>query len=251
MEYYLVSELLHYCNVTLKKCGRILPNKIDYYDFTFVLDGKLVYYADRKRIVLEKNDALFLPPGTLRARDAGTDTVHFVSFNFHSFPDVSFPFDNYMPKCITSNIKKLLTVYPPSHLSATYHSREKCANMLNFMLYELLDVASLKCSNEHVVKILNYIEEHITEKLTLQVMCSYVNLSREYTSYIFKKEMGKTLTDYVNERKMLLAKELILNGEMSLTDISTYLGFDNYNYFSRLFKQYLGITPISLKKNGG
>ena len=63
--------------------------------------------------------------------------------------------------------------------------------------------------------------------------------------------MGKTLTDYVNERKMLLAKELILNGEMSLTDISTYLGFDNYNYFSRLFKQYLGITPISLKKNGG
>ena len=63
--------------------------------------------------------------------------------------------------------------------------------------------------------------------------------------------MGKTLTDYVNERKMLLTKELILNGEMSLTDISTYLGFDNYNYFSRLFKQYLGITPISLKKNGG
>ena len=57
------------------------------------------------------------------------------------------------------------------------------------------------------------------------------------------------LTEYVNERKMLLAKEFILNREMSLADISTYLGYDNYNYFSRLFKQYLGVTPISLKKN--
>ena len=249
MEYYFVSEVMHYCNVTLKKCGKIPLHQIDYYDFTFVLEGSMVYYADGKRIVLEKNDALFLKPQTMRARDAGTDTVRFVSFNFRTFPDVSFPFDNYMPKCITSNIKKLLTVYPPSHLSSTYHSREKCANMLNFMLYELLDASALKCDNEHVIKILNYIEEHITEKLTLQVISSYVNLSKEYTSYIFKKEMGKTLTDYVNERKMLLAKEFILNREMSLADISTYLGFDNYNYFSRLFKQYLEVTPISLKKN--
>lgn len=249
MEYYLVSEILHYCNVTLKKCGRIPLNPIDYYDFTFVLEGRMVYYADGQRIVLEKYDAIFLPPQTMRARDAGTDTVKFVSFNFRALPGVSFPFDRHMPKCITSNIRKLLTVYPPRHLSGSYHSREKCANMLNFMLYELLDASSLGCDNEHVVKILHYIEEHVTEKLTLQVISAYANLSREYTSYIFKKEMGKTLTDYVNERKMLLAKELILSGEMSLTDISTYLGFDNYNYFSRLFKQYQEVAPVSLKKN--
>ena len=62
MEYYLVSEILHYCNVTLKKCGRIPLNPIDYYDFTFVLEGRMVYYADGQRIVLEKNDAIFLPP---------------------------------------------------------------------------------------------------------------------------------------------------------------------------------------------
>jgi len=73
-------------------------------------------------------------------------------------------------------------------------------------------------------------------------------LSKEYTSYIFKKEIGKTLTDYVNERKMLLAQELIRNGEMSLTDIAVYLGFENYNYFSRLFKRYVEISPLMFKK---
>ena len=75
-----------------------------------------------------------------------------------------------------------------------------------------------------------------------------MNLSREYTSYIFKKEMDKTLTAYVNERKLLLAKELIIDGAMTLTDIASYLGYENYNYFSRIFKQNLGITPIALKQ---
>ena len=75
-----------------------------------------------------------------------------------------------------------------------------------------------------------------------------MNLSREYTSYIFKKEMGNTLTAYVNERKLLLAKELITDGAMNLTDIASYLGYENYNYFSRSFIKYLDITPIARKQ---
>ena len=46
---------------------------------------------------------------------------------------------------------------------------------------------------------------------------------------------------------MLLAKELVLRNEMSLSDLSAYLGYENYNYFSRLFKRYFDVTPISLK----
>ena len=149
---------------------------------------------------------------------------------------------------ITSDIRKLVSLYPPSHLSSFYHAKEKCVNMLNYILYELLDVSTIKCDNDHVVRMLYYIEEHITEDLRLQTISAQMNLSIEYTSYIFKKETGKTLTDYVNERKLLLAKNLIVSGEMSLADIASYLGFENYNYFSRLFKRYMNSTPIMLKK---
>ena len=248
MQYYLVKDISHYCNVALKKYGAITERPIPYYDFSFILDGSMVYYADGVKIFLQKNDAIFFPPGTVRSREPVNETVHFVSFNFTAMDGVTFPFSAYMPNCINGNIRRLVSLYPPSHLSTFYHSKEKCVNMLNYILFELAEASELTCNNDHVMKILHYIEEHITESLTLQTISAQMNLSREYTSYIFKKEMDKTLTAYVNERKLLLAKELIIDGSMSLTDIASYLGYENYNYFSRIFKKYLDITPIALKQ---
>lgn len=248
MDHGMVREVTHYCNITARKCKKISEMVIDYYDFTVVLDGTMVYYADGTKYVLEKNDAIFFKPGTRRVRDAGDEVVRYVSFNFHALPGVEFPFSDYMPGCITADIRKLVSVYPHSHLSSFYHSREKCSCMLNYILYELLDASAVRCDNEYVSRIMNYVDEHLGEKLTLKGISSYVGLSREYTCNIFKRETGKTLTDYINERKMLLAKELILSDEMSLTDVAAYLGFENYNYFSRLFKRYLEVSPLSLRK---
>lgn len=248
MSDYLVKEIIHYCNVALPKCGQIPEHIIDYYDFTFILEGRMTYYANGTKYIIEKNDAIFLKPQTRRSRVAGNEPVRFVSFNFYAFPDAVLPFHDYLPKCISSNIRKLVALYPPSHLSTFYHAKEKCTNLLNFILFELLDAEAMKSGNENVIHILNYIEEHITDKITLQTISAHINLSREYTSYIFKRETGKTLTAYINERKLRLAKELILNNEMSLTDIAAHLGYDNYNYFSRIFKKYLEITPMELKK---
>jgi len=250
MQNYLVKDLFHYCNVALKNCPAIYEHKIKWYDLSFVLEGSMTYYADGQKITLEKNDAMFLKPGTMRIRKEGAAPLRFVSFNFSTFDDVDLPFPVYMPKCITKEIRNLIQLYPPTHLSAFYHSKEKCMCVLNYILHGLLDLSEMNCENEHIKKILYYIEEHITENVTLQVISAQMNLSKEYTSHIFKKEIGKTLTDYVNNRKLLLAKEMIVDTEMSLTDIAEYLGFNNYNYFSRLFKKYLEITPIALKQKG-
>ena len=87
--------------------------------------------------------------------------------------------------------------------------------------------------------------------MSLQSISSEVGLTKEYAAYLFKKETKKTLTDYVNERKMLLAKELILQNVMSLTELAAYLGYSDYSYFSKLFKRYFDVTPISLKNRNG
>ena len=115
------------------------------------------------------------------------------------------------------------------------------------MLLELLDVTTLKSSNEHVHNIIKYIDENITEKLTLQSVSQEIGLTKEYTATIFKKETGRTVTEYINERKMLLAKDFIIHNKMGLNDISEYLGFDNYNYFSRIFKRYFKTTPSDVR----
>ena len=110
-----------------------------------------------------------------------------------------------------------------------------------------MDAITLKSANPHVLKIVRYIDEHITENMSLKSVSNEIGLTKEYTSSIFKKHTNKTLTSYINERKMLLAKELLLRNEMSLGDLSTYLGYENYNYFSRLFKRHFDVTPTNFK----
>lgn len=247
MSNYLVSDILHYCNVSLNSSDDIPQTTIDFYDFTFVLSGSMTYIAGRNTYVVKKNDAICLKPGTVRSRLPITEPVKFVSFNFHLLPGKELTFPEYLPNCIPENIKNLVSVFPQSHLLPYYHSKEKVANMLNYILFELQDVVALHWNNENVTRILRYIDSHITEKMSLQSISREVGLSKEYTAYLFKKETKKTLTDYINERKMLLAKDLILQNVMRLTELSIYLGYSDYSYFSKLFKRYFDVTPIGMR----
>lgn len=247
MSPYFVSKILHYCNVSLPKCSPLQEKKIAYYDLTFVLSGSMIYTANGERYHVKKGDAIFLLPGTMRQRASLHQPLKYVSFNFLLLPETELDLPRFMPGVIGSEIKNLVGAFPQSHLSKYYHSHEKLVNLLNYVLLELLQVTSLCSHNRHVLSITRYVGEHLTEKMSLESISQTVGLTKEYTAYLFKKEMGRTLTDYINERKMLLAKELILAGQMTLSELSYFLGYDNYHYFSRLFKRYFQISPICLK----
>ena len=249
MNCYLVEKVIHYCNISVPFCARIDEKTTDFYDLTFVLSGSMTYRADGVTYTLRKNDAIFLPPGTLRSRQEGTEPVRYVSFNFHMSAHTEISFPPYLPNCVSGDIRTLISAFPHSHLSPYYHSGEKLANLLNYILFELLDVSALKCSNTHVLNMLRFIDENITQRLTLQTVSCHVGLSREYACTLFRRETGQSLTNYINERKIHFARDLILNREMSLTDVATYLGYTNYNYFSRLFRRYFDVPPIALKRS--
>lgn len=249
MQSNFIEQLTHYCNIAVSSCSRLSEALIDFYDFTFMLNGSMTYYADGRKIVLEKGDAIFLKPNTLCSREQGTTPVHYVSFNFITGPEVEFPFDMHIKKCITTDIKKIVSAFPLNHLSPKFYSKEKCQNILNFILLELLSMETANCNNNHVLRILKYIDEHLTEKLSLSSIAEIMHLSKEYISGIFSNETGKQLTYYINEQKSLLAKEIIINNEMTLSSIPQYLGFESYDYFSKTFKKHIGIPPSKLKRN--
>ena len=70
----------------------------------------------------------------------------------------------------------------------------------------------------------------------------------EYIAHIFKKETNMTVTEYINHRKMLLAKDMIRGTSYPLHEISDRLGYEGYSYFSRVFKKEFGIAPGHLKR---
>lgn len=248
MDYYIIKNLVYFCSMSVNKCSELSLVQINYYDLTFVLKGTMTYIANGKTYVLHEKDAVLFPPGTLRERKANNEPTQYIAFNFQIQPNRSLPFEFFLPHCMTPIIRHLISIISDMKICSPYHSEEKIVNILNSILFELIDANNIRITNEHVIKIIKYIDENIQKKLSLKTISQQMNLSKEYTSYIFKKELGKTLTNYINEQKLLLARDLIYNYKISLRDVAAHLGYEDYNYFSRIFKKYYGVTPINFKK---
>ena len=75
-----IERIQQLTNVKTNRCIRIPPFCIDYYDLTFVLEGRMVYYINGIQHILKKNDAIFLPASTLRERDYDDIQVRYVSY---------------------------------------------------------------------------------------------------------------------------------------------------------------------------
>lgn len=94
-----------------------------------------------------------------------------------------------------------------------------------------------------VLKVTNYIEHHLSEQITAEMLAKELYLSRPYLSMKFKKETGISLTDFIQNEKIEEAKKILHYSSKSLTAISSYLGFSSPSHFTRVFKKCTGQTP--------
>lgn len=89
----------------------------------------------------------------------------------------------------------------------------------------------------------NYISDHLTEDLCLEQVARAVSLSKIYFHNLFKKAVGKTLREYVEEQRIKMAVDLLLTTRYSLTRIAYECGFSSQSYFSYVFKRNMKKTP--------
>lgn len=99
-------------------------------------------------------------------------------------------------------------------------------------------------SGEIVEKVKKIIAENISES-TLQrdEIAAMVHVSPGYLGRIFKKEMSLSLSDYIMKKRISVAKQLLLKTGLSITEVSSRVGFSYSSYFTKLFKEQVGMTP--------
>ena len=247
MSAYLVKDLLHYCNVSRKKSTHMPRFTTDYYDFTFVLKGRLSYRVNGVLYELGENDAIFLPPNTVLERNEICEPVKYVSYNFIANEGARLPEGPYLKGLISEQIVDVVSCFSASHIAETYSTKEKVMCLLNYILHELNDILDFKSSNPHIINIIRFINEHITDPISLASVSDHIGLTKEHTAHIFKKETDMTVTEYINRRKMLIAKDMLLSTAYPLCDIAERLGYVGYSYFSRVFKKEFGVSPLQLR----
>lgn len=99
-----------------------------------------------------------------------------------------------------------------------------------------------------VRKTLACIDADLASDLSLSSLAAMQNISPGYLSSLFKKEMGQTLTDYVNSRRVDQATRMLRSGTLQVQTVAQYCGIPDVNYFSKLFKRYTGVSPKEFRQ---
>jgi len=116
----------------------------------------------------------------------------------------------------------------------------------NKMIYDFADhVQGLKYIrySKPIIFCQSYIFKHLYEEISISELARYVRLSKKYLSGLFSKEVGITLSEYIQNEKIEESKCLLGSSNYSILDIATWLGFNDQSHFTRVFKKFTGTTP--------
>ncbi|NHN32889.1 response regulator transcription factor [Paenibacillus agricola] len=105
--------------------------------------------------------------------------------------------------------------------------------------------------NGNFIALLEYVNNNYTGELSLSELAERFFLNMSYCSELFKKVAGYTFSDYVTKLRMEAAAELIESGKYTADRVSHMTGYNDYYYFSKIFKKFHGVTPIQFTERMG
>ncbi|WP_234118111.1 response regulator transcription factor [Clostridium hydrogenum] len=120
---------------------------------------------------------------------------------------------------------------------------------IHFITTKTIDyLDEVKKSYTIIDKAKNYIHENYREDITRKDVAASVFLTPDYLAKMFKTKTGVAVKDYINSYRIEKAKDLLRNSDISISMAASEVGFDNFSYFSTVFKKITGVSPVSFRK---
>ncbi|KIL41219.1 AraC family transcriptional regulator [Gordoniibacillus kamchatkensis] len=256
---------IHYCNFRQPDKPGSLPIKINrtlqHHELIFIAKAKGSFTIDNKTHELKDGMLLYIRPDMPHAleTDPGAPvscfSVHFsyarVTIHESQWKIAEEP--QALPLQAAQGLKDYYQIEDVfKKLAETWNAKlpgyEFAAKTL---LQQLLTAIAQNMKKENqnfsislkAEKIIQYMHEHIQDKITLAQLSDLVQLSPTYLSRAFKEITGYSIIEFFNKMKMDKAKEMILEGNRKIKEVAGALGYTDEFYFSRLFKKTEGISP--------
>ena len=100
----------------------------------------------------------------------------------------------------------------------------------------------------YVKRAVQYIETHLSQSISIDTLCKLNGISRKHFVHLFNKETGKTIKQYIMQVRCERAAELLENSQLLVHEISCYVGYEDNNYFTKVFKSVMGVSPQEYRK---
>jgi two-component system response regulator YesN len=162
---------------------------------------------------------------------------------------------------LASHASKINSTEEVDHFDFTCHINAlmelKDDQLIEWALHRFFDITGyvkkhnvIDYSNKIVQATKEYLEAHYAEEISLEDVAEHVNISPQYFSKLIKKNTGFNFIDWLSMLRVKKAKELLNNSNLTVKEVCFMVGYKDPNYFSRIFKKKIGITPSEyIKKN--
>jgi len=101
---------------------------------------------------------------------------------------------------------------------------------------------------DSVLEAADYIMNNLASNMSIKDIADAVHLNPQYFMRLFKKETGKSVLEYITDCRLAKAKHMLRETNIPITEVSMDVGYDNFSYFSQLFKRNEGMSPSEYRK---
>ena len=131
-----------------------------------------------------------------------------------------------------------------------YEEFGTCIDNLKISLYEKRVSKEPEAQEERVIAgITRYLQEHLSEDVSLSSLAENFHLNPQYISQLFKNEIGVNFLSYLTGIRMEKAKKLLLSSALSVAEVAEQSGYADYRVFTKVFKKAEGCTPSQFRRD--
>lgn len=147
------------------------------------------------------------------------------------------------------NFEQLMALYQKRQI-VPCNFIESAAQILGVCANYLYQTQKVKLNSDTMAyQIDKYILEHLTEPLDIQTLCEHFHCRKTNFYKITNAIFGVGIAKHIRQMRIQRSKELLLNTDLSISEIALAVGIEDYNYFSKIFKQESKCTPTEFRKN--
>ncbi len=144
---------------------------------------------------------------------------------------------------------KLLKVYYDKLFFVSQDKIDSASKLIQMLLDHVLSERLItQMSDTPFEDALKFINDNFTEKINVTDLCQQVGTCKNVLYKQFETHLGCSIKTYINGRRILLAEQLLKTTDYPISDISSMVGFSDYNYFCRVFKAKIHLTPLQYRK---
>jgi len=225
----------------------------------FCTEGKGYLSINGKEYTIAENMAFYLPPKVpheYKAVGNGKWFTHYIAFDGYASELImrQLGYDNggaYMvdTKALDEVFRKIIFAVKSDREYGGYIASAAVYELIMQFHKYVLVLQKAETSEDDILKpVLEYINDNYMKVIELTDLCSIMKVTPQYLCRVFKNSLGVRPLEYINKKRIQMAKRLLVMDTISVRNVAEAVGYSNSGYFCTVFKKYEGVSPGEYQK---